>query len=111
MSTPPGREPYSNEEMIAALASHGRKISAPYVSQLRTGQRRRPSQQKVDAIAEFFGVRSSYFADQPTSYRRAVEADLDGLELARNAGIRELTMALAELEPAVRERLMTEAGI
>lgn len=108
---PPGSEPYSNEGVIQALASRGTKMSAPYLSQLRTGQRCRPSKQKIAGIAEFFGIHPDYFTGRDESYRRAVEDDLDVLELARNPGARVLTIALAQLEPSMRERVMAEAGI
>ncbi len=108
---PPDSEPYTSEDMVRALELRGTRISAPYLSQLRTGQRRRPSQQKMEAIADFFGVHPDYFTNRDESYRRAVEADLDGLELARNPGVRLLMTALAQLEPSVREKVMAEAGV
>lgn len=108
---PPDSEPYTNEDVIHTLALRGTKLSAPYLSQLRTGQRQRPSKQKVEGIAGFFGVRTDYFTDRDESYRRAVEADLDGLELARNPGVRLLMTALTQLQPTVREKVMAEAGL
>lgn len=108
---PPDRGPYTNQDVIQILAMRGTRISATYLSQLRTGQRRKPSKQKIEAIAGFFGVRTDYFTDRDEAYRRAVEADLDALELAHDPGVRLLLTALTSLPPAVRERVMTQAGI
>lgn len=39
---PPGRGPHTSAEVIAALKSEGITMSAPYLSQLRSGNRTNP---------------------------------------------------------------------
>ena len=40
---PPGRGPHTSAEVIAALKAEGITMSAPYLSQLRSGNRTNPS--------------------------------------------------------------------
>ena len=40
---PPGRGPHTSAEVIAALKAEGVTMSAPYLSQLRSGNRTNPS--------------------------------------------------------------------
>lgn len=108
---PPGRGPYCSEDLVHALAMRGLRLSSPYLSQLRSGQRVKPSLEILDMIAEFFGIRSDYFTDRDEAYRRHLEDELSWLELTRNPGIRRLSTALAELDPDSREQLMAAAGI
>ena len=49
---PPGRGPYTSQELVRWLGMRGLALSAPYLSQLRTGERKRPSEQTVEMIAE-----------------------------------------------------------
>lgn len=108
---PPDRAPYSSEDLVHALAMRGFRLSSPYLSQLRSGQRVRPSLEIIEMIADFFGIRSDYFTDRDENYRRALEEELDWLDLARNPAVRRLTTALTELDPDCREQLMATAGI
>lgn len=101
----PGRGPYRNVEVTEALAGRGYQLSAPYLSQLRTGVRSCPSARTVEMLAEFFGVGVEYF-DTDSSYARVVDADLDWLDLVHDQSVRELTTALMTLAPAVRDRLL-----
>ncbi|UCZ58778.1 helix-turn-helix domain-containing protein [Mycolicibacterium phocaicum] len=105
---PPGRGPYRNVEVTEALAGSGHQLSAPYLSQLRSGIRSGPSARTVEMLAEFFGVQVEYF-DTDSSYARAVDADLDWLEVVHDQSVRELTTALMMLAPTVRDRLIDSA--
>lgn len=108
---PPGRGPYTSAELIEWVDRGGMRLSAPYLSQLRTGDRRRPSQYTIELIAEFFGIDSEYFADPGGSYTRWLETELGWLDLAHNPDVRRLTTMLTDLHAETRERLMTAAGI
>ncbi|QIV79607.1 hypothetical protein [Mycolicibacterium frederiksbergense] len=108
---PPGRGPYTSQELIRALSMRGQALSAPYLSQLRKGGRSRPSRRTIELIAEFFGVRSEYFTDPEGSYGRRLEAELGWLELAHNSDVQRLTTMLTDLDADTRERLMADAGI
>ncbi len=105
---PPGRGPYRNFEVVHALAGRGNKPSGPYLSQLRRGLRSGPSARTVEMLAEFFGVQVEYF-DTDSGYARAVDADLDWLDLVHDLSVRELTTTLMTLAPAVRDQLLDSA--
>lgn len=102
---PPGRGPFRNFEVSQALAGRGRKLSTPYLSQLRRGIRSGPSADTVEMLAEFFGVQVEYF-DTDSGYARAVDADLDWLDLVHDRSVRELTTALLTLTPDARDQLL-----
>jgi transcriptional regulator with XRE-family HTH domain len=106
---PAGRGPYRNFEVTQALARRGYQLSAPYLSQLRSGIRKYPSPRTAEMLAEFFGVEVDYF-DPDTSYARALDTELDWLELAHDKTVRELTTALMTLTPGLREELLEQAG-
>ena len=60
---PPGRGPHTSAEVIAALKAEGITMSAPYLSQLRSGNRTNPSAATMAALANFFRIKSAYFTD------------------------------------------------
>mgnify|MGYP002651623225 CR=1 FL=1 len=105
---PPGRGPFTSQELIAALTMRGVLLSAPYLSQLRTGNRTRPSRETMGHLADFFGVKPDYFTDP--DYRAVVDEDLHWLDLAHDPTVRRLTTALNELDAETREQLLTAAG-
>jgi transcriptional regulator with XRE-family HTH domain len=100
---PPGRGPFTGSELIRALADQGLTLSAPYLSQLRTGQRMRPSRRTVELIAGFFGIRGDYFTGEDGTYVRRLEDELGWLQLARDPRVRQLTTTLLELGSEARE--------
>ncbi|BBX82591.1 helix-turn-helix domain-containing protein [Mycolicibacterium aubagnense] len=102
---PPGRGPYRNFEVTEALARRGYRLSAPYLSQLRSGIRACPSPRTADMLAEFFGVGVDYF-DPTTGYARALDAELDWLHLTHDESVRDLTSALLTLTPGLRDDLL-----
>lgn len=108
---PPGRGPYFSLELIRALDARGLTLSAPYLSQLRSGRRDNPSVETMYLIAEFFGIRGDYFTGEDEAYCAQLEEELDWLELVHNPGVRSLTTALTGLAPRTRERLLAGAGI
>lgn len=105
---PPGRGPYRSFEVTEALARRGYRLSAPYLSQLRSGTRTCPSPRTADMLAEFFGVGVDYF-DPSTGYARALDAELDWLLLTHDESVRDLTHALMTLTPGLREELLGPA--
>ena len=60
---PPGRGPHTSAEVVAALNAEGTAMSAPYLSQLRTGHRTNPSAATMTALANFFRIKPAYFTD------------------------------------------------
>lgn len=103
----PGRGPYSNSEFLIFMRTGGTVVSAPYLSQLRNGQRGRPSLQALESIAHAFRIDVRYFTD--SGYADELEADLVMLELAQNSAAAELTAKLLDLPEAVREQLLADA--
>ncbi|RAV07962.1 hypothetical protein DQP55_20520 [Mycolicibacterium sp. GF69] len=89
----------------------GLALSAPYLSQLRTGERKRPSEQTVEMIAEFFGIRSEYFTSPESGYGEWLDSELRWLEVAHDPDVRRLTTMLTALDTDTREQLMSAAGI
>lgn len=108
---PPGRGPFTSQELIQWVHAGGMRLSAPYLSQLRTGDRQRPSQYMIELIAEFFGIGSEYFTDPEGNYGQRLDAELGWLALARNPDVRRLTTMLTDLDTDTRERLMADTGI
>lgn len=106
---PPGRGPFTSQELIEWVRRGGMRLSAPYLSQLRTGDRQGPSQYTIDLIAEFFGIDSEYFTDPEGNYGRRLDAELGWLALAHNPDVRRLTTVLTDLDTDTRERLMADA--
>lgn len=89
LAHPPGRGPYTSSELSDALQANGVGGSRPYISQLRTGRRERPSAAMIEAIAAFFRVDQAYFFDD--EFYRRVNEELH----CRVCGDSEYAMAIA----------------
>jgi transcriptional regulator with XRE-family HTH domain len=95
---PATRGPYSNEEVAAAIRDQGGPtISATYIWLLRRGQRDNPTLKHLDALAGFFGVPAAYFFDDATA--AAVNAQLDMLNVMKDAGVQKVALRVAGLSP------------
>jgi transcriptional regulator with XRE-family HTH domain len=94
---PAGRGPYLLREVVDGIntAAGEKLISVAYLSQLRLGQRAKPSFQVLRAIARFFGVPEAYFSDDFT----AAQADeqLEVLRAIRDDRIRAIALRAAGL--------------
>lgn len=107
---PPWREPYTSREMLQQLASRGRVLSAPYLSQLRLGRRTNPSRATIDAIAEFFGVRPEYFLESG-GYQRRVDEDLYWLGVGCDPLVRRIVSGLIDLPAEAQDELLGAAEV
>ncbi|MFN8226085.1 MAG: XRE family transcriptional regulator [Mycobacterium sp.] len=107
----PGADrPYYSSELLDFLAARGFKFSAPYLSQLRSGVRARPSTRSLELIGEFFGVDPNYLAGTADiAYTKLLDDDLDWLALTHNSRVRRITTALIGLPEPVREQLLHAA--
>lgn len=85
---PPGRGPHTSAEVIAALKAEGVTMSAPYLSQLRSGNRTNPSTATMAALANFFRIKPAYFTDD--GYHQKLEAELSWLAEIRDEGVRRI---------------------
>jgi transcriptional regulator with XRE-family HTH domain len=113
---PPHRAPYTAQEVASAISATGRTvISAKYLSELRTGQRRHLPESRAAAICDFFGVPPRYLTDQDTADQTDQELAL--LAALRSENVRHLALRAARLPPeeladviAGVERCLTAAG-
>src|SRR5512142_2593968 len=85
---PPGRGPHKSAEVIEALKAEGITMSAPYLSQLRSGNRTHPSAATMAALANFFRIKPQYFTDDEYSAR--LDRELTWLAEMRDEGVRRL---------------------
>jgi transcriptional regulator with XRE-family HTH domain len=89
---PPGRGPYLQREVVEGVnAAAGKAIlSKAYLSQLRSGQRAKPSFEILKALARFFGVPEAYFSDDLTADR--IDEQIAVLQAIRDDGVRAITL-------------------
>ncbi len=105
---PGQKRPYRNCEVIRWLSSRGVWLSDPYLSQLRRGQRTRPADEVIVALADFFGVDAAYLNDDDPAYTARVDADLMWMAMSRDTSVRRLTAVLLDLSPRARKALLDE---
>src|ERR1700678_3760217 len=79
---PPGRGPHTSAEVISALKGEGITMSAPYLSQLRSGNRTNPSAATMAALANFFRIKPAYFTDD--EYYEKLDNELSWLASMRD---------------------------
>lgn len=101
---PPGRGPHTSAEVIAALKAEGVTMSAPYLSQLRSGNRTNPSTATMAALANFFRIRPAYFTDD--AYYAKLDAELSWLASFRDENVRQIATRAAELSAEAREDIL-----
>ncbi len=87
---PPGRGPHTSAEVIAALRAEGITMSAPYLSQLRSGNRTNPSSATMAALANYFRIKSAYFTDD--AYYEKLDKELQWLATMREDGVRQIAL-------------------
>ncbi|OCB26937.1 secretion protein EspR [Mycobacterium malmoense] len=101
---PPGRGPHTSAEVIAALKAEGITMSAPYLSQLRSGNRTNPSSATMAALANFFRIKPAYFTDD--EYYEKLDQELSFLATLRDDGVRRLALRAAELSPEAQQDVL-----
>jgi len=100
---PPGRGPHTSAEVIAALKAEGITMSAPYLSQLRSGNRTNPSSATMAALANFFRIKPAYFTDD--EYYEKLDKELSWIAAMRDDGVRRIAQAASELPPQARQEI------
>jgi transcriptional regulator with XRE-family HTH domain len=101
---PPGRGPHTSAEVIAALKSEGITMSAPYLSQLRSGNRTNPSLATMAALANFFRIKSAYFTDD--DYYAKLDKELSWLSTMRDEGVRRIAVRSFGLSAQAQQNLV-----
>ncbi|EHI14199.1 helix-turn-helix domain-containing protein [Mycolicibacterium thermoresistibile] len=104
---PPGRGPHTSAEVIAALKAEGITMSAPYLSQLRSGNRTNPSQATMAALASFFRIKPDYFTDD--EYFEKLDKELTWLAQMRDEGVRRIAARTIGLSPEAQEDIVKRA--
>ena len=105
---PPGRGPHSSAEVIAALKAEGITMSAPYLSQLRSGNRTNPSAATMAALANFFRIKPAFFTDD--DYYAKLDAELEWLDNLRDASVRRIATQAFGLSPESQEDILARIG-
>ncbi len=103
---PPGRGPLRDSEVRRELQARGHQISAPYLSQLRSGTRDNPNPTTIRQLADLFGVRPEYFTGDDPNYTEFMDAELRWLDLAHDPDVRQIVSGLLQLPPEVREGIL-----
>jgi transcriptional regulator with XRE-family HTH domain len=101
---PPGRGPHTSAEVIAALKAEGITMSAPYLSQLRSGNRTNPSTATMVALANYFRIKSAYFTDD--EYYEKLDKELAWLATTRDDNVRRIAVRAAELSPEAQREVV-----
>ncbi|MBO4209174.1 helix-turn-helix domain-containing protein [Micromonospora echinofusca] len=84
------RTPHSNKEVAAAIRAAGGSISDVYIWQLRSGRRKNPTKDHIEALAAFFGVSPAYFFDDELA--RHTIADLRTLDALRRLQVQHVSL-------------------
>jgi transcriptional regulator with XRE-family HTH domain len=101
---PPGRGPHTSAEVIAALKAEGITMSAPYLSQLRSGNRTNPSSATMAALANFFRIKSAYFTDD--DYYEKLDKELAWLSTMRDEGVRRIAVKTIGLSSQAQQNVV-----
>jgi transcriptional regulator with XRE-family HTH domain len=96
--------PISNAVAAKAITEKtGVSISPAYLWQLRSGKSTNPTVEPLRAIADFFGISASYLIESDVDPK--LEAQLELLQVLRDAGIRDLAMRASGLTPEAIDSL------
>ncbi|WP_181992028.1 MULTISPECIES: helix-turn-helix domain-containing protein [unclassified Rhodococcus (in: high G+C Gram-positive bacteria)] len=101
----------TNGAVARAFLDRGCRISAPYLSQLRSGVRTSPSDDVVTALANYFGVSSDHFFTSCWAGDRTLieKDDAKIVELLCDSAFRELLRAANGLSTTSLELLLNIA--
>lgn len=101
---PPGRGPHTSAEVIAALKAEGITMSAPYLSQLRSGNRTNPSSATMTALANFFRIKPAYFTDD--DYYEKLDKELQFYASVRDDGVRRIAIRAHGLPVEAQQKVL-----
>ena len=103
---PPGRGAHTSAEVIAALKAEGITMSAPYLSQLRSGNRTNPSSATMAALANFFRIKSAFFTDD--EYYEKLDKELQYLAAVRVDGVRRIAVRAQGLSAEAQGKVLDQ---
>jgi len=81
-------------------------MSAPYLSQVRSGARTNPSEAAMTALANFFRIPPGYFTDD--DYYRRLDQELAWWAAWHDERARDIAMRASRLSPAAREEIIRQ---
>jgi transcriptional regulator with XRE-family HTH domain len=90
--------------VIAALKAEGITMSAPYLSQLRSGNRTNPSTATMAALANFFRIKPAYFTDD--AYYEKLDKELSWLTTMRDDGVRRIALRTVGLSVKAQQDIV-----
>ena len=79
-------------------------MSAPYLSQLRSGNRTNPSATTMAALANFFRIKPAYFTDD--AYYEKLDKELAWLATMRDEGVRRIAVRALGLSAEAQQDIM-----
>jgi transcriptional regulator with XRE-family HTH domain len=79
-------------------------MSAPYLSQLRSGNRTNPSSTTMTALANFFRIKPEYFTDD--EYYAKLDRELGWLANMRDEGVRRIAARTVGLSPEAQQSVV-----
>ena len=79
-------------------------MSAPYLSQLRSGNRTNPSVTTMAALANFFRIKPAYFTDD--AYYEKLDTELAWLSAMRDERVRRIAMQTIELSEESQQDIL-----
>ncbi len=101
----PDGDEYTYGEVVAEINARGIvKTSDTYLCDLRNGTKDNPRIKHVEAIADFFGVPTTYFLDGDESAAR-LYSQLAALPVYGNPDMERITLLMIDLSPAVRKAI------
>lgn len=99
----PGHGPTTSRDVITALKADGIPMTAPYLSQLRSGNRT-PSASTVAALANFFRIKPAYFTDN--EYYQKLDEELAWLAHMRDEGVRRIAARTVGLSSKAQQDIV-----
>lgn len=94
---PPGRGPYTDEEVAARAAARGFDLSRPYIQQLRHGRKSNPTVRALEGLAAAFDVPLSYFFTDTSPERARQDQAL--AVIVGDEAVRDIALRSAQLTP------------
>ena len=79
-------------------------MSAPYLSQLRSGNRTNPSSATMAALANFFRIKSAYFTDD--EYYEKLDSELAWMATMRDEGVRRIAVRASGLSTQAQQDIV-----
>jgi transcriptional regulator with XRE-family HTH domain len=98
-------KPFTNAEIVARMVTSGYQVTAGYISQLRSGLRRRPSITHIEGLARAFGVSASYFFEEtiPSDGHAGVDGPISTIV---DADVKLMAMRTAQLSDEGRRQAL-----